>query len=255
MNAKELWNMLENNCRQDGDRRYPNSKVFIDSIELSYVEKYKDTYKVFVHRHSPFYPSLYGTPAENLTGKFASALQKDFGLIKDITDKDYVVNSYHVDPRENIDAFSKLTIEGNYLALSSGGAVSYIETSDMQKNPEAVVSVIQHMHNTIMYSELNTKLDSCNNCGYQGELKITKTKDGDFRFTCPRCGCDDPDKQLITRRICGYLGTVNGGNSNKGRLDDIYHRVVHLDSDADVKNVCKSKAVEERQNELNKNIV
>lgn len=199
--------------------------------------------------------SIYGTPAENLTGKFASSLQKDFGLIKDITDKDYVVNSYHVDPRENIDAFSKLTIEGNYLALSSGGAVSYIETSDMQKNPEAVVSVIQHMHNTIMYSELNTKLDSCNNCGYQGELKITKTKDGDFRFTCPRCGCDDPDKQLITRRICGYLGTVNGGNSNKGRLDDIYHRVVHLDSDADVKNVCKSKSTEERQNELNENIV
>lgn len=199
--------------------------------------------------------SIYGTPAESLTAKFSSALQKDFGFIKDITDKDYVVNSYHVDPRENIDAFSKLTIEGNYLALSSGGAVSYIETSDMQKNTEALVSVIQHMHNTIMYSEINTKLDSCNNCGYQGELKITKTEDKDFRFVCPKCGCSDPDKQLITRRICGYLGTVNGGNSNKGRLDDIYHRVVHLDSDANVKNVLKSKEVKSIEEHIDLKVV
>lgn len=181
--------------------------------------------------------SLYGTPEEALTYKFASVLQKDFGLVEHITDKDYIVNSYHVDPREDIDAFSKLKIEGQYLDLSSGGAVSYIETSDMQKNPDAIVSVIQFMHDHIMYAEVNTKLDTCYSCGYQGELKMSKTENGDFRFTCPQCGCCDPDKQLITRRICGYMGVVNAGNVNKGRGDDIFHRVLHLDAENNIKNV------------------
>ena len=142
--------------------------------------------------------SIYGTPEEALTYKFASALAKDFGLIEHITDKEYVVNSYHVDPREDIDAFLKLKIEGQYLALSSGGAVSYIETPDMQKNPEAIIVVIQYIHEHIMYAEVNTKLDTCYNCGYQGELKMIKTENGDFRFVCPVCGCDDPDKHLVT---------------------------------------------------------
>ena len=185
--------------------------------------------------------SIYGTPEEALTYKFASALAKDFGLIEHITDKEYVVNSYHVDPREDIDAFLKLNIEGQYLALSSGGAVSYIETPDMQKNPEAIISVIQYMHDHIMYAEVNTKLDTCYNCGYQGELKMIKTENGDFRFVCPVCGCDDPDKQLVTRRICGYMGVVNAGNVNKGRGDDIFNRTLHLDSESNIRYVGNMK--------------
>lgn len=181
--------------------------------------------------------SIYGTPEESLTYKFASALAKDFGLIKHITDKEYVVNSYHVDPREEIDAFSKLEIEGKYLAVSGGGAVSYIETPDMQKNPEAIEMVIQFMHENIMYAEINTKLDTCYNCGHQGELEMIKTESGDFRFVCPVCKCDDPDKQLVTRRICGYMGVVNAGNVNKGRGDDIYNRTLHLDGECNLHRV------------------
>lgn len=187
--------------------------------------------------------SIYGTPEEALTYKFASALAKDFGLIEHITDKEYVVNSYHVDPREDIDAFLKLKIEGQYLALSSGGAVSYIETPDMQKNPEAIVVVIQYIHEHIMYAEVNTKLDTCYNCGYQGELKMIKTENGDFRFVCPVCGCDDPDKQLVTRRICGYMGVVNAGNVNKGRGDDIFNRTLHLDSESNIRYVGNMKPI------------
>ena len=187
--------------------------------------------------------SIYGTPEEALTYKFASALAKDFGLIEHITDKEYIVNSYHVDPREDIDAFRKLKIEGQYLALSSGGAVSYIETSDMQKNPEAIISVIQYMHEHIMYAEVNTKLDTCYNCGYQGELEMIKTENGDFRFVCPVCKCDDPDKQLVTRRICGYMGVVNAGNVNKGRGDDIYNRCLHLDSEHNIRYVNHAKLI------------
>ena len=190
--------------------------------------------------------SIYGTPEEALTYKFASALAKDFGLIEHITDKEYVVNSYHVDPREDIDAFLKLKIEGQYLALSSGGAVSYIETPDMQKNPEAIISVIQYMHDHIMYAEVNTKLDTCYNCGYQGELKMIKTENGDFRFVCPVCGCDDPDKQLVTRRICGYMGVVNAGNVNKGRGDDIFNRTLHLDSENNIRYVGNMKPIPKR---------
>lgn len=187
--------------------------------------------------------SIYGTPEEALTYKFASALAKDFGLIEHITDKEYVVNSYHVDPREDIDAFLKLKIEGQYLALSSGGAVSYIETPDMQKNPEAIIVVIQYIHEHIMYAEVNTKLDTCYNCGYQGELKMIKTENGDFRFVCPVCGCDDPDKQLVTRRICGYMGVVNAGNVNKGRGDDIFNRTLHLDSECNIRYVGNVKPI------------
>lgn len=187
--------------------------------------------------------SIYGTPEEALTYKFASAIAKDFGLIEHITDKEYVVNSYHVDPREDIDAFLKLKIEGQYLALSSGGAVSYIETPDMQKNPEAIVVVIQYIHEHIMYAEVNTKLDTCYNCGYQGELKMIKTENGDFRFVCPVCGCDDPDKQLVTRRICGYMGVVNAGNVNKGRGDDIFNRTLHLDSECNIRYVGNMKPI------------
>lgn len=173
--------------------------------------------------------SIYGTPEESLTLKFALALRRDFGLIEHITDKDYVVNSYHVDPREEIDAFEKLKIEGQYLALSSGGAVSYVETNDLIKNPKAIVTLIQYIHEHIMYAEINRKIGVCKKCGYVGDIPLTKTESGDFIFTCPSCGNTDDNYLDVTARLCGYLGKVNAGNTNKGRMDDIYHRVIHTD--------------------------
>lgn len=173
--------------------------------------------------------AIYGTPEESLTYKFAMANRKDFGVIPSITDKDYVVNSYHVDPREHIDAFSKIAIEGEYLALSSGGAVSYVEIPDLSKNPQVVISIIQWMHEHIVYAEFNRMIGVCHKCGYEGDIQLTKTDDGDFKFVCPHCGNTDDETMDVTARLCGYLGKVNAGNTNKGRLDDIYHRVLHVD--------------------------
>jgi ribonucleoside-triphosphate reductase len=175
--------------------------------------------------------AIYGTPEESLTYKFALALRKNFGLIPGITDKDYVVNSYHVDPREEIDAFKKLEIEGEYLALSAGGAVSYVETADLDHNPEAIIKIIQWMHEYIIYAEVNRKIGICKKCGYEGDIELVKTEDGNFKFICPNCGNDDDETLDVTARICGYLGKVNAGNTNKGRLDDIYNRVIHTDID------------------------
>lgn len=173
--------------------------------------------------------SIYGTPEENLTQRFALALRRDFGLIDKITDKDYVVNSYHIDPREQIDAFTKLEIEGQYLALSNGGAVSYIETGDLTHNISAIIKVIQWMADKIVYAEINRVIGICYECGYEGQMTLTKTDDGKFEFICPVCGNKDDDKMSVKCRLCGYLGSVNAGNANKGRLDDIFHRVLHLD--------------------------
>lgn len=175
--------------------------------------------------------AIYGTPEESLTYKFDLALRKNFGLIPGITDKDYVVNSYHVDPREEIDAFKKLEIEGEYLALSAGGAVSYVETADLDHNPEAIIKIIQWMHEHIIYAEVNRKIGICKKCGYEGDIELVKTEDGNFKFICPNCGNDDDETLDVTARICGYLGKVNAGNTNKGRLDDIYNRVIHTDID------------------------
>ena len=173
--------------------------------------------------------AIYGTPEESLTYKFAMANRKDFGLIDKITDKDYVVNSYHVDPREEIDAFKKIEIEGEYLALSSGGAVSYVEILDHTYNVDAIVSIIQWMHKNIVYAEFNKKIAVCHVCGHEGGIELIKTENGDFKFICPNCGNSDDNKMDVTARLCGYLGKVNAGNTNKGRLDDIYNRVVHTD--------------------------
>ena len=175
--------------------------------------------------------AIYGTPEESLTYKFALALRRDFGYIPKVTDKDYVVNSYHVDPRESIDAFKKLEIEGEYLALSSGGAVSYIETTDLTHNLDALVSVIQWMHNHIMYAEVNRKIGVCRKCGYEGDIDLVKTENGEFIFHCPNCGNEDDNTMSVTARICGYLGNITVGNTNKGRLDDIYNREIHTDLD------------------------
>lgn len=172
--------------------------------------------------------SIYATPEETLTGPAADALKRDFGEVPYVTDHGYVTNGYHVNPAEPIDAFTKLKIEGQYLQLCSGGSVSYIEVPNMKNNLKALEDVIQYMYDNIMYSEVNTKIDTCWACGYQGELTMIKTEGGHFVFQCPKCGSTDPDKQRVTRRICGYMGTVNSGNSSVGRLSDIYDRVLHL---------------------------
>lgn len=234
LDVEELINKVKENGR------IVNNKLFtLDTINV------KDKYLWFIDltdnsvmcvntpvEHLAY--SIYGTPEENLTKKVADANKRDFGVIPYITDKDYVVNSYHVDPREHIDAFTKLKIEGEYLALSPGGAVSYVETLDLIKNPAVIIDIIQWMHENIVYAEFNRKIGVCYECGYEGDIDLVKTENGEFKFICPHCGNTDDSKMDVTARICGYLGKVNAENVNTGRLDDIYNRTIHLDCE-DVK--------------------
>lgn len=168
--------------------------------------------------------SLYGTPLESTTYKFAKALQRRFGVIKGITDKGYITNSYHVHVAEEIDAFTKLKFESEFQRLSPGGAISYIEVPNMQDNLKAVVSVIQYIYENIMYAELNTKSDYCQCCGYDGEIKIVED-DGKLVWECPNCGNRDQSTMNVARRTCGYIGTQYW---NQGRTQEIKDRVLHL---------------------------
>ena len=168
--------------------------------------------------------SLYGTPLESTTYKFAKCLQKRFGIIKGVTDKNYITNSYHVHVTENIDAFSKLKLESEFQALSPGGAISYVEVPIMQDNIPAVLQVIKFIYDNIMYAELNTKSDYCQVCGYDGEIKIVHD-DGKLVWECPNCGNRDQDKMNVARRTCGYIGTQFW---NQGRTQEIEERVLHL---------------------------
>jgi len=169
--------------------------------------------------------SLYGTPIESTTYKFSKCLQKRFGKIKDVTDKNYITNSYHVHVTEDIDAFSKLTFESKFQKLSPGGAISYVEVPDMQDNIDAVLSVMKHIYDNIMYAELNTKSDYCMECGYDGEIQIKTDDDGKLIWVCPSCGNTDQDKMSVARRTCGYIGTQFW---NQGRTQEIKERVLHL---------------------------
>ena len=170
--------------------------------------------------------SLYGTPLESTTYEFARCLQKRFGMIPDVTDHDYVTNSYHVVVREHIDAFTKLKFESEFQKLSPGGAISYVEVPNMQDNLEAVMSVLQFIYDNIMYAELNTKSDYCQCCGYDGEIKIVEDeKNHKLVWECPNCGNRDQNKMNVVRRTCGYLGT---NFWNQGRTQEIRDRVVHL---------------------------
>ena len=168
--------------------------------------------------------SLYGTPLESTTYKFAKCLQKRFGIVKGITDKNYITNSYHVHVSEPIDAFTKLKFEGDFQRLSPGGAISYVEVPNMQDNLEAVMSVLQFIYDNIMYAELNTKSDYCQVCGYDGEIKIVED-DGKLVWECPKCGNRDQNKLNVARRTCGYIGTQFW---NQGRTQEIKDRVLHL---------------------------
>ena len=169
--------------------------------------------------------SLYGTPMESTTYKFAKCLQKRFGIIKDVTDHNYITNSYHVNVRENIDAFSKLKFEAEFQKLSPGGAISYVEVPDMQNNIPAVLSVMQFIYDNIMYAELNTKSDYCEVCGYDGEIEIKEDEHGKLIWRCPNCGNTDQSKMSVARRTCGYIGTQFW---NQGRTQEIRDRVLHL---------------------------
>ena len=168
--------------------------------------------------------SLYGTPLESTTYKFAKCLQKRFGIVPGITDKNYITNSYHVHVSEQIDAFTKLKFESDFQRLSPGGAISYVEVPDMQDNLEAVISVLQFIYDNIMYAELNTKSDYCQVCGYDGEIKIVED-DGKLVWECPKCGNRDQNKLNVARRTCGYIGTQFW---NQGRTQEIKDRVLHL---------------------------
>ena len=168
--------------------------------------------------------SLYGTPLESTTYKFAKCLQKRFGIVKGITDKNYITNSYHVHVSEPIDAFTKLKFEADFQRLSPGGAISYVEVPNMQDNLEAVMSVLQFIYDNIMYAELNTKSDYCQVCGYDGEIKIVED-DGKLVWECPKCGNRDQNKLNVARRTCGYIGTQFW---NQGRTQEIKDRVLHL---------------------------
>ena len=168
--------------------------------------------------------SLYGTPIESTTYKFAMCLQKRFGIIPEVTDHEYITNSYHVNVREQIDAFTKLQFESEFQALSPGGAISYVEVPNMQHNIPAVITLIQFIYENIMYAELNTKSDYCAKCGFDGEIEV-KGEDGNLYWQCPNCGNTDKDTLTVVRRTCGYIGT---NFWNEGRTQEIRDRVVHM---------------------------
>ena len=168
--------------------------------------------------------SLYGTPLESTTYKFAKCLQRRFGIIPGVTDKGYITNSYHVHVSEEIDAFDKLKFEGMFQQLSPGGAISYVEVPNMQDNLKAVIRVMQYIYDNIMYAELNTKSDYCQVCGYDGEIRIVED-DGKLVWECPNCGNRDQEKMNVARRTCGYIGTQFW---NQGRTEEIRDRVLHL---------------------------
>ena len=169
--------------------------------------------------------SLYGTPLESTTYKFARCLQQRFGIIDGVTDKNYITNSYHVHVTEKINAFDKLALESEFQALSPGGAISYVEVPNMTNNITAVLEILKFIYDNIMYAELNTKSDYCQECGYDGEIQIVKDNEGKFIWECPNCHNRDQNKLNVARRTCGYIGTQFW---NQGRTQEIKDRVMHL---------------------------
>ena len=198
----------------------PDGRAFAVSV----MQKLNDKCKEWKEAEHISY-SVYGTPMESTTYKFAKCLQKRFGIIKGVTDKNYITNSYHVHVTEEINAFDKLKFEADFQKLSPGGAISYIEVPDMQQNIPAVLSVMKFIYENIMYAELNTKSDYCMECGYNGEIKIVTDKYGKLVWECPSCGNRDQDKMNVARRTCGYIGTQFW---NQGRTQEIKDRVLHL---------------------------
>ena len=197
------------------------------TFALEVMQKLNDKCKEWKEEENIDY-SVYGTPIESTTYKFAKALQKRFGVIKGITDHDYITNSYHVNVREKIDAFTKLKFESEFQKLSPGGAISYVETSNLSHNIDAVMEVLKYIYDNIMYAELNTKSDYCQVCGYDGEISIKESESGRLYWECPNCGNKDQRKMNVCRRTCGYLGSQFW---NQGRTEEIRDRFVHLGND------------------------
>lgn len=198
----------------------PEAKKFA----LSVMQRLNDKCKEWREAENIGY-SVYGTPMESTTYKFAKCLRKRFGIIPGVTDKNYITNSYHVHVTEEIDAFSKLKFESEFQKLSPGGAISYVEVPDMQGNIPAVLSLIKYIYENIMYAELNSKSDYCEVCGYEGEIKIVETESGKLIWECPCCGNRDQNKMFVARRTCGYIGTQFW---NQGRTQEIKDRVIHM---------------------------
>lgn len=194
------------------------------SFALAVMQKLNDKCKEWKAAENISY-SVYGTPMESTTYKFAKCLQKRFGIIRGVTDKNYITNSYHVHVTEEINAFDKLKFESEFQKLSPGGAISYVEVPDMQSNIPAVLSVMKFIYENIMYAELNTKSDFCEICGYDGEIQIKEDESGKLIWECPNCGNTDQDKMSVARRTCGYIGTQFW---NQGRTQEIKDRVLHL---------------------------
>ncbi len=198
----------------------PDAKDFA----LSVMQKMNDACQTWKKQENIDF-SVYGTPLESTTYKFSKCLQKRFGKIPGVTDKNYITNSYHVHVTEEIDAFTKLSFEAEFQKLSPGGAISYVEVPNMQDNIPAVLSVMQYIYDHIMYAELNTKSDYCQCCGYNGEIQVVDNGDGKLVWRCPNCGNEDQDKMNVARRTCGYIGTQFW---NQGRTQEIKERVLHL---------------------------
>ena len=194
---------------------------------LAVMQKLNDKCKEWKEEENIDY-SVYGTPIESTTYKFAKALQERFGIIEGITDHDYITNSYHVNVREEIDAFTKLKFESEFQKLSPGGAISYVETSNLSNNIDAVIEVLKYIYDNIMYAELNTKSDYCQVCGYDGEIIIKKSENDRLYWECPNCGNKDTRKMNVARRTCGYIGSQFW---NQGRTEEIKDRYVHLGND------------------------
>ena len=194
---------------------------------LSVMQKLNDKCKEWRNAENIAY-SVYGTPIESTTYKFAKCLKNRFGVIEGVTDHNYITNSYHIPVTENINAFDKLTFESEFQLLSPGGAISYVEIPDMKNNIEAVLEVMKHIYNTIIYAELNTKSDYCQECGYEGEIKVLKDEESNkWIWRCPQCGNTDQNKMNVARRTCGYIGS---NFWNQGRTEEIAERVLHLDN-------------------------
>lgn len=190
---------------------------------LAVMQKLNDKCKEWKEAEHISY-SVYGTPLESTTYKFAKCLQKRFGIIPGVTDKNYITNSYHVHVTEKIDAFSKLKFEADFQKLSPGGAISYVEVPNLQNNIPAVLSVMKFIYENIMYAELNTKSDYCENCGYDGEIKIVTDPSGKLVWECPNCGNRDQAKLFVARRTCGYIGTQfwNQGRTQETKTEFAY---------------------------------
>ena len=195
-----------------------------EEFALKVMQKLNDKCKEWREAENISY-SVYGTPMESTTYKFAKCLQRRFGIIPHVTDKNYITNSYHVHVTEHIDAFTKLKFESQFQKLSPGGAISYVEVPNMQNNIPAVLSIMKYIYDNIMYAELNTKSDYCEVCGYDGEIKIVEDKNGKLVWECPNCGNRDQHKMAVARRTCGYIGTQFW---NQGRTQEIRDRVLHL---------------------------